>query len=136
MKKEHVERINALLRSSQMALTSARISFADYVRQNRDDGNMYVEVKCSDAALRAQKEICAAAGLQLSVDSDGYVVVSDNAVYYRVVIGRNIPDMVFHSEEECLLWLLDGITSTEGAERDHYANMLGQMKKGKRVLFY
>ena len=36
----------------------------------------------------------------------------------------------FPTKRKCYAWLLDGMRCCEGAERDHYVNMLLQLEKG------
>lgn len=42
----------------------------------------------------------------------------------------------FPNAGKCREWLLDGIRSCEGAERDHYVNMLQAMESGDHRLYY
>lgn len=42
----------------------------------------------------------------------------------------------FPNSKKCREWLMDGIMSCEGAERDHYVNMLQRLEAGDRRLYY
>ena len=42
----------------------------------------------------------------------------------------------FPNADKCREWLMDGIKSCEGAERDRYVNMLRAMKSGDHRLYY
>ena len=42
----------------------------------------------------------------------------------------------FPNADKCREWLMDGIKSCEGAERDHYVNMLTAMESGDHRLYY
>ncbi len=42
----------------------------------------------------------------------------------------------FKTKRNCRSWLMDGIFSCEGAERDHYVNMLAELECGKKTLHY
>ena len=42
----------------------------------------------------------------------------------------------FNKKKECENWIIDGLMSCEGAERDHYVSMLGQLKSGEKTLCY
>ena len=42
----------------------------------------------------------------------------------------------FPNADKCREWLMDGIKSCEGAERDRYVNMLQAMKSGDHRLYY
>lgn len=42
----------------------------------------------------------------------------------------------FPTANKCREWLMDGIRSCEGAERDHYVNMLTAMESGDHRLYY
>lgn len=42
----------------------------------------------------------------------------------------------FDDEKELVRWLKEGMYSCEGAERDHYVNMLAEYDAGKMVLHY
>jgi len=42
----------------------------------------------------------------------------------------------FKTKKECRAWLMEGMFSCEGAERDHYVNMLSELECGKKSLKY
>ena len=42
----------------------------------------------------------------------------------------------FQNSKKCREWLMDGIKSCEGSERDHYVNMLKCLDAGDRKLYY
>lgn len=43
---------------------------------------------------------------------------------------------IFPTKRKCYEWLLDGMRGCEGAERDHYVNMLLQLEEGRTKLIY
>ena len=43
---------------------------------------------------------------------------------------------LFDTKAEATRWLTDGFCQTDGAERDHYADMLCQLNSGNSLLFY
>jgi len=55
-------------------------------------------------------------------------VIFDN---YRAEIIRS-----FSNKKDCRDWVMSGMFSCEGAEREHYVNMLGQLENGKKTLSY
>lgn len=42
----------------------------------------------------------------------------------------------FSSKKECLEWVLEGMRSCDGAERDHYVDMLMELQTGATTLHY
>ena len=40
------------------------------------------------------------------------------------------------SENKCKEWIMNGLFGTEGAERDHYINLLSQLASGRTKLDY
>lgn len=42
----------------------------------------------------------------------------------------------FNSRRECLAWLNEGLAGTEGAEQEHYADMLVELNSGATILHY
>ena len=60
-------------------------------------------------------------------------------VYERWNSSKCQPDGLirrFPNADKCREWLIDGIKSCEGAERDHYVNMLQAMESGDHRLYY
>lgn len=53
------------------------------------------------------------------VDVDGFTVIK-----------------AFRTKRECRAWLMDGMFSCEGSERDRYVNMLAELECGKKSLTY
>ena len=43
---------------------------------------------------------------------------------------------IFRSREKCRAWLNEGLAGTEGAEQEHYANMLVELNCGATILHY
>lgn len=44
--------------------------------------------------------------------------------------------ITFNTKRACTKWLKEGLYGCDGAERDHYANMLEQLDCGKTTLDY
>lgn len=42
----------------------------------------------------------------------------------------------FRTKRAVMKWLMDGLYWTDGAERDHYADMIAQLDSGNALLFY
>lgn len=40
------------------------------------------------------------------------------------------------NKKNCKEWILDGLYKTEGAEQEHYVNMLRQLDMGKKTIGY
>ena len=60
-------------------------------------------------------------------------------VYERWNSAKCQPDGLlrrFPDADKCREWLMSGIRSCEGAERDHYVNMLQAMESGDHRLYY
>ena len=60
-------------------------------------------------------------------------------VYYRWNSAKREPEGLlrrFPNADKCREWLMSGIRSCEGAERDHYVNMLTAMESGDHRLYY
>ena len=60
-------------------------------------------------------------------------------VYERWNSSKCQPDGLirrFPNADKCREWLMDGIKSCNGAERDHYVNMLTAMESGDHRLYY
>lgn len=57
---------------------------------------------------------------------------------YRIHFHYNnpMPPREFSSRAGVMEWIMDGMRSTEGAERDHYVDLLLQLDRGKRELNY
>lgn len=48
----------------------------------------------------------------------------------------NKPFKIFNKKNELKSWLLGGLYGTEGAEQEHYVDMLSQLDLGKTTLDY
>lgn len=56
---------------------------------------------------------------------------------YKIVDRRNPKwSKEFKTKRECRAWLMEGMFACEGAERDHYVNMLYELEHGKTILHY
>ena len=42
----------------------------------------------------------------------------------------------FNKKADCRNWIMDGLYGTEGAERDHYVDMLFQLDNGAKTIDY
>jgi hypothetical protein len=42
----------------------------------------------------------------------------------------------FSSKKACRKWLMEGIAGCDGAERDHFVNMLLELEDGEKTLHY
>lgn len=42
----------------------------------------------------------------------------------------------FDRKSDCRNWLMEGMFGTDGAEREHYCDMLGQLESGRTTLLY
>lgn len=54
------------------------------------------------------------------------------------VVDRTDPKFkrTFKNKDECLRWLHDGLAGTEGAEQEHFSNMLVELNGGATTLHY
>lgn len=54
------------------------------------------------------------------------------------VVDRTDPKFkrTFKNKDACLRWLHDGLAGTEGAEQEHFANMLVELNSGATTLYY
>ena len=54
------------------------------------------------------------------------------------VVDRTDPKFkrTFKNKDACLRWLHDGLAGTEGAEQEHFANMLVELNSGATTLHY
>lgn len=48
----------------------------------------------------------------------------------------DIKPKIFKSKRFAYEWIMEGLFACEGAERDHYVDMLDQFNRGEKVLFY
>lgn len=57
---------------------------------------------------------------------------------YRIHFHYNkpMPPREFSSRAGVMEWIMDGMRSTEGAERDHYVDLLLQLDRGRKELNY
>lgn len=87
-------------------------------------------------------------------DEDGTYAVIDTGCFHKAeIFCLEVPDpkeelitivdrfhqswsKTFHSKEQAKEWIVDGLTGTEGAERDHYVNMLLELDSGSKILHY
>ena len=42
----------------------------------------------------------------------------------------------FSSKKACRKWLMEGIAGCDGADRDHFVNMLLELEDGEKTLHY
>lgn len=54
---------------------------------------------------------------------------------YKIVVNESLVKR-FSTKDEITSWLLEGLAGTDGAEREHYVNMLLDLKQGKTTLHY
>ena len=75
----------------------------------------------------------------------GQLAVALSAILKRMpkdakikVVDRTDPKFkrTFKNKDACLRWLHDGLAGTEGAEQEHYANMLVELNGGATTLHY
>lgn len=74
----------------------------------------------------------------LCSDLDGvWKPVKKKKKVYRVVFPYGEErERKFYDEDKLVYWLKNGMYSCEGAERDHYVNMLAEYDAGETVLHY
>lgn len=62
----------------------------------------------------------------------------DNEAHFFTIIDSRDSHFseFFTSKASCKEWIMEGMTGTDGAERDHYVSLLCQMEGGKNVLDY
>lgn len=62
----------------------------------------------------------------------------ESRVKYRIHFHYNhpMPPREFSSRAGVMEWIMDGMRSTEGAERDHYVDLLLQLERGRKELNY
>lgn len=55
---------------------------------------------------------------------------------YKVLFNYGKDCRLFRSKRDIVHWLKDGMYGCDGAERDHYVNMMAELDCGRHVLHY
>ena len=110
---------------------------------------LYHEKSLAEANFNAVASVVELLGWKAQTDKQGRFVRLLSApanhllevfeVYNRWNSAKREPEGLlrrFPNADKCREWLIDGIKSCEGAERDRYVNMLQAMESGDHRLYY
>ena len=110
---------------------------------------LHHEKSLAEANFNAVAEVVELLGWKAQTDKQGRFVrllaspsgqpLEVFEVYERWNSAKRKPEGLlrrFPSADKCREWLMKGIRSCEGAERDHYVNILTAMESGDHRLYY